>query len=108
MARAQIAFDNGAQSLTFGRGLRNFQHARSHFVECPCYRFDEQIVLALKVLVEAPFGQAYLLHHRPDAAAVASVFAERASGHGKNVRVILRFVFESEYRMDVSVIRSVL
>jgi hypothetical protein len=43
--------------------------------------------------VEAPFRQAYLLHHRPDAAAVTAVLAERASGDGKNVLVVLRFVF---------------
>jgi hypothetical protein len=33
------------------------------------------------------------LHHRPDAAAVSALLAEGASGHGKNVLVILRFVF---------------
>src|SRR5882757_3983220 len=44
--------------------------------------------------VEAPFRQAYLLHHRADAAAVTAVLAERASGHGKNVLVVLRFVFQ--------------
>jgi hypothetical protein len=44
--------------------------------------------------VEAPFRQAYLLHHRPDTAAVTAMFAERASGHGKNLLVILRFVFQ--------------
>jgi transglutaminase-like putative cysteine protease len=43
--------------------------------------------------VEAPFFQAYLLHHRPDAAAVPAALAERASGHGKNFFVVLRFVF---------------
>jgi hypothetical protein len=43
----------------------------------PCHRFDEQVVLALKMPVEAPFGQAYLLHHRPDAAAVPAALAEK-------------------------------
>jgi hypothetical protein len=86
-------FDDGSQSLTFGRGLGNFQHASSHLVECPCHRLDEQVILAFKMPVEAPFRQAYLLHHRADAAAVTAVLAERASGHGKNVLVVLRFVF---------------
>jgi hypothetical protein len=44
--------------------------------------------------VEAPFRQAYLLHHRPDAAAVTAVLAERASSYGKNVLVVLRFMFQ--------------
>src|SRR5882672_423940 len=94
VVRAEIAFDDGPQTLTFGRGLCNFQHASSHLVECPCHRFDEQVVLALKMPVEAPFRQAYLLHHRPDAAAVTAVLAERASCHGKNVLVVPRFVFQ--------------
>src|SRR3984893_2072231 len=93
VAWAQIVFDDSPQSLTFGRGLCNFQHAASHLVECPCHRFDEQVVLALKMPVEAPFRQAYLLHYRADAAAVTAVLAERASGHGNNLLVVLRFVF---------------
>jgi hypothetical protein len=44
--------------------------------------------------VEAPFGQADLLHHPPDAATVPAALAEGARGHGKNVLVVLRFVFE--------------
>jgi hypothetical protein len=44
--------------------------------------------------VEAPFRQAHLFHYRADAAAVTAVLAERASGHGKNVLVVLRFVFQ--------------
>src|SRR6266705_639668 len=43
--------------------------------------------------VKAPFFEAYLLHHRPDAARVTTALAERASGHGKNLLVVLRFVF---------------
>jgi hypothetical protein len=86
-------FDDGSQSLTFGRGLCNFQHASPSLVECPCHRFDEQIVLALKVPVETPFREAYLPHHRPNAADVTAVLAERPRGHGKNVLVVLRFVF---------------
>ncbi len=93
MAWAQIAFNDGSQCLTFGRRPCNFQHATSHLVECPCHRFDEQVVFALKMPVETTFRQAYLLHHRPDAAAVTAVLAERASGHGKNALVVLRFVF---------------
>jgi hypothetical protein len=36
-----------------------------------------QVVLALEMPVEAPFFQAYLLHDRPDAAAVTAALAER-------------------------------
>src|SRR4029077_1233139 len=81
------------QCLTFGRGLCNLHHVSSRLVECTCHCFDEQVVLAIEMPVEAPFFQAYLLHHRPDAAAVTAAFAERASGHGKNLLVVLRFVF---------------
>jgi hypothetical protein len=45
------------------------------------------------VPVEASLFQAYLLHHRPDAAAVAAALAERARSHRKNVLVVPRFVF---------------
>src|SRR5438477_631747 len=43
--------------------------------------------------VKAPFFEAYLLHHRPDAARVTTALAKRASGHGKNLLVVVRFVF---------------
>src|SRR5437868_10054432 len=43
--------------------------------------------------VEAPFLQAYLPHHCPDAAAVPAALAEGASSHGKNPLVVLRFMF---------------
>ena len=43
--------------------------------------------------VEASFSQAYLLHHRPDAAAVTAVLAEGACSDRENVLVVLRFVF---------------
>jgi hypothetical protein len=91
--RAQVAFDDGLESVSFGRGLRNFQHALSHLVECPGYGLDEQVVLALKMPVEAPFGQAHLFHQRPDAAGVPAVLAERTSGYGKYILVVLGFVF---------------
>ena len=53
-----------------------------------------QVILALKMPVEAPFSQAHLLHYRADAATVTAMLAERASGHGKNMLVVLRFVFQ--------------
>jgi hypothetical protein len=43
--------------------------------------------------IEAAFFQADLIHYRSDAAAFAAALAERASGHGKNPLVVLRFVF---------------
>src|SRR4029077_3206994 len=81
------------QCLTFGRGLCDLHHVSSRLVECTRHCFDEQVVLALEMPVEAPFFQTYLLHHRSDAAAVPAALAERASGHGKNFFVVLRFVF---------------
>ena len=92
VTRAQVVFDDSLESVSFGCGLRYLQHALSHLVECPRYGFDEQVVLALKMPIEAPFRQAHLFHHRSDAAAVPAMLAERASGHGKNVLVVLRFV----------------
>jgi hypothetical protein len=91
--RAQVTFNHGSQSLSLRRRSRSFHHARPHLIECPGHGFDEKIVLAFKVPVKAPLCQADLLHHRPDAAAVTASLAERASGHGKNLLVVLRFVF---------------
>ncbi len=93
MAHAEIAFDDGPQRLTFRRGLCNLHHARFHLVDRPCHRFNEQVVLALKMPVKAPFFQACLLHHRPDAAAVTAALTESPSRDGKNFLVVLRFVF---------------
>ena len=91
---SEFAFDDGSQSLTLGRGLCNLDHASPRLVECPCHRFDEQVLLALKMPVEASLFQAYLLHHRPDPARVTAALAKRASGHGKNLFVVLRFMFQ--------------
>src|SRR6185312_4714271 len=93
MTRAQIELDDRPQGLAFRRSGCHSRYAVTHLIEGPGYCFDEQIVLAFKVPVEAAFREAYLLHHCADAAAVAAVLAERASGDGKNVLVVLRFVF---------------
>jgi hypothetical protein len=92
VVRAQIVFDDGSQSLTFERGLCNFQHAASHLVECPCHGFDEQVVLALEMPVEAPFVRPTFFITVPMPLLSPPCLRKRTSGHGKNVLVILRFV----------------
>ena len=93
VTRAQIALDDRPQGLTLGRGPCDVHQSLSRLIQCPCDRLDEQVVLALKMPVKAPFFQAHPLHHRPDAAAVPAALTERASGHAKNLLVVLRFVF---------------
>src|SRR3984893_17754229 len=93
VAGAQITFDDRPQSLAFGCSLCSLQHARSHLIERSRYRFNEKIILACKMPVEAPFCQAYLLHHRTDATRVPAVLPDRAGSHGKNLLAVPRFVF---------------
>src|SRR5579864_433852 len=80
--------------MPFRCRLGHLHHVSSSLVECPRNRFDEQVVLALEMPVEAPFLQAHLFHYCTDAAGVPAALAERASGHGKNLLVVLRFVFK--------------
>jgi len=93
MTRAQIVFDHGLQSLSVGRGVCDFDHACSHFVEGAGYGFDEEVILAVEMPVEASFGEAYLLHDGPDAAGVAAMLAKGLRGYRDDVLVALGFVF---------------
>src|SRR5579862_8172246 len=92
-AYAQIALDNRLQCLTWRCSPCNLLHPPSCFLDGPCHRLDEQVVLALEMPIESTLFQAHLFQHGPDAARVAAALAERTRRRSKNSFVIPGFVF---------------
>ena len=56
--------------------VKNLRRKIESDPERPRYRFHEQIILASKMAIEAPFCQARLLHNRADTTAISAVLPE--------------------------------